>query len=385
MEKRQRNLFYWLLPLVCFFGNLSQLPAYSGASQIIFKIGWVLMLGLAFLLQNKNLYLDRHLFYLAVLLDGMLFVLSRVTGRGYLSTALFSNLNLCVFVAAVAYMIGLGCEEDILYPVSLAYVLSAMICGVWVYYRYYYGVDWLRTSAYLYGAKNSFATILLCALVLCYFWGFARFRALALGATGVCLLLLIVLKSRATLVSASAFVFYLLIIRPQKVSSKLIGLSVCVGAAALVLLHPGLRVVIIENILLNNKNAADITAVTSNRDQFLRSFVQYFPKHWLIGWGSGFLECFPLSVLYTVGVLGAIPVFKLVCYPVRVARAYGDIAPESVMPEVLLVLTALLWINGLFEEQPPFGPGVKCSLIWLMAGLLAGIAHRRKEELLWQE
>lgn len=376
----KNNFFYWLLPVTCFVGNLSQLPIYSGITQTAFKLLWAVMLLMAFFVQGRNLYFNRFVFCTTAAINGLLFLISYVWGREHVSSHILSNINLCMFIVCVAYMIGLSSDETLMSYVSLAYVSSAMICGIWVYLRYFRGVNWLDTSAYLYTSKNSFATILLFAVILCCFFLWKQYPWLSAISTLVCTVLLFMLKSRATLVCAVAFWGYITMMRPQKYWIKLLSIAVSLTVIAMILLNPVWYDIIVENIILNNKDVTDLTAVTSRRNEFFALFLQDFPEHWILGFGKGFLECFPLSVLYNFGLVGGIPILLLSLYPLKVAAAYKRANPESILADFLSVANVILWINGLFEEQPPFGPGVKCSLLWLATGLLLGILRRRQRE-----
>lgn len=382
---QSKNVLYWLLPITCFLGNLSQLPLYAGMTQALFKVLWVILLSCAFLLQGKNLYINKAVFSFAVSINLLLFFLTYWTGTGYFSSYILSNINLCIFVALVSYMIGLCCDESILYSVSWAYVLSALFCGVWVYLRYFHGVDWLGTSAYLYGGKNSMATILLCAMMLCYFFLWRQCRWFTLLVLAVASVLIFVLKSRASILCMVLFLFYIAVIRTKDRRVKVLAFLLLAGVAAFILYHPTAHEVVIDQILFNNKDASDLSAVTSNRDRYLQKFLENFPHHWLLGHGSGFLECFPLSILFNFGVVGALPIFALSVYPLYVGHVYQKRNPASAAPEFLVVMNLILWTNGLFEEQPPFGPGVKCSLLWMAMGLLLGFGRKQREENLCQK
>ena len=48
---------------------------------------------------------------------------------------------------------------------------------------------------------------------------------------------------------------------------------------------------------------------------------------------------------------------------------------------MLIMLTIITLSNSLFEELAPFGPGVKCYLLWVVTGL--SMAFTEKSENGW--
>ena len=72
----------------------------------------------------------------------------------------------------------------------------------------------------------------------------------------------------------------------------------------------------------------------------------------------------------TYGILGSIVVFILAILPL-VNLTYST-ARYDMLPELRYITIILWWIsmvNGIFEELAPFGPGVKCYLLWLLCGI----------------
>ena len=44
----------------------------------------------------------------------------------------------------------------------------------------------------------------------------------------------------------------------------------------------------------------------------------------------------------------------------------------------MILLNILLLTNGLFEELSPFGPGVKCYLLWMITGIYLGLKVKKE-------
>ena len=128
--------------------------------------------------------------------------------------------------------------------------------------------------------------------------------------------------------------------------------------------------------MLNNKDVSDITAVTSNRDEHLEKFVRLFPSYCLWGNGGAYLESFPLAVLLSYGIIGGIPVLMYSLLPLHIAMKNVKVETYRVFCIVIIALNIIMWVNGIFEEQSPFGPGVKCYYLWLVTGLFLGYKKR---------
>ena len=49
----------------------------------------------------------------------------------------------------------------------------------------------------------------------------------------------------------------------------------------------------------------------------------------------------------------------------------------------MLALNVLMLISGIGEEMPPFGPGVKCFVLWLTFGYYIGSRYKINGEKRW--
>lgn len=78
----------------------------------------------------------------------------------------------------------------------------------------------------------------------------------------------------------------------------------------------------IKEIILNNKDINDLTAVTSNRDLHVEYFKANFGMYWFSGTGGTYLESMPLAVLMSYGILGGIPVLLFSLQPLYIGFKY---------------------------------------------------------------
>lgn len=73
----------------------------------------------------------------------------------------------------------------------------------------------------------------------------------------------------------------------------------------------------------------------------------------------------PIIMLFQYGIVGGLMIFSFLIYigyyvTLRIDRNSYN-----------LIAFLLFWsfmLNSLFEAQPPFGPGVKCFLLWVFIG-----------------
>ena len=136
----------------------------------------------------------------------------------------------------------------------------------------------------------------------------------------------------------------------------------------------------VEQIFLVNRDAEDITAVSANRDLHLAYFLENFSEYWITGTGGIYLESFPLATLMSYGVIGSIPVFVSALLPIVISFSDRGKKELRTVRNLVCSINLLMLINCLFEEQTPFGPGVKCYALWMLFGLYRGMRLQRSIE-----
>ena len=86
----------------------------------------------------------------------------------------------------------------------------------------------------------------------------------------------------------------------------------------------------------------------------------------------------PLTVLLSYGVIGGLPILLFSLFPLYIGMKNIKYLKYRVFCSVIMSLGIVMWVNGIFEEQSPFGPGVKCYFLWLVTGLFLGYKRRIK-------
>lgn len=376
---KKSSLYRNLIILACILCNLTQIPTlYNNRMLSLGYSGVWLLLMIIMLVYNPKI--DIRYFILPALFDAYCIILS-FSKRGYTSSDLFRPVNLCTFILLIGILAGKYLEESDLKKISSAFILSSLIVAIYLYFDIFRGVDWATTGGYLYGAKNSAGQIFLTAIILLALFFFKKQKVISVILCSFFGALIIMMKSRATLLTLVLVIIYIVLFAIKRPLYKVIGICIIIAVAITILTDESLYDLYVNQIMLNNKDINDFSAITSNRDVHYEFFEKYFGQYWLIGTGGTYLESMPLAVLMSYGVLGGIPVLLYSLFPLYVGMKNVNKREDyKIFCHTIISLGLVMWINGIFEEQSPFGPGVKCYFLWLVTGVFLGYKKRRKEK-----
>lgn len=368
-----RSLLYEKLTiLACLLCNLSQIPALigNGVLSLAYTLCWVLLAGM---LALSRLKVNMIIFVLPIYFDVYCLLLS-IFGNGnlYMQSNLFTPINMSAFILLIGYWLGPYVGIGRFKKISGVFVISSLLVALYIFFDVFKGVDWAGTGGYLYASKNSAGQIFMTAIILIVFLHLKEHKILWSVAIGIFVCLIVMMKSRATLLTLIIFVMYFIMFVVRRPSYKICLLAVIGVGIVIIFTNDHLHELYINQILLNNKDATDISAVTSNRDLQWQVFVQNFQYYALTGTGGTYLEAMPLSVLMSYGLLGGIPVLMFSLYPLYVGIRCVKNTEYRLMCTLIIAMGIMMWINGVFEEQSPFGPGVKCYFLWLTTGIFLG-------------
>ncbi len=361
------------IAIVTFFASvITQLP-------IIFEIPvlksfgtmmWMALLAVM-LLQVPSIILHPVL-AIPVLFDLWIVIAEIMTGftMKYLTSNLFRGVQLCTFVLEVGFLMSRYYSPELLKKLAKTYVYASTILSVIVFVEYFAGNQ--ITGGFLYGAKNSAASIVLSGLILlCAFNKQIvpfKNRILWIAMLAFYIVVLIYMQSRTVLLCAACALLYYVLFVEKRFWVRFAIILACVGVVLFVLKNETAYKIIVENLILNGKDANDLNAITSNRVDHLDRFKELFPQAPFIGCGGTYLESFPLAALASFGIFGASFLFVFMFYPLFVGVKLILKKEEVLLGIVIIVISITLLINGLAEEQTPYGPGVKCFLMWFLAG-----------------
>lgn len=365
------------LTIVCFISTISQIPFIyeSVVLSNLVSISWLILFGYLMLLNNLTIKIHPIL-ALPIIFD-LFCLVAEFNGNKYLSANLFRSVNLCTFI----FIIGLNISDffsfETLKKFVIAFITGTTITSLIVYFQFCFGRS-VTANSYLYNGKNSLSSIILIAFVFTilmkqYVFNTRFKNILFFGLVGFYIYLLFILKSRTTLVCLVAFFAWYIFSSQTRFRTKILMVLLIVVAVGYVISNPELYDTIVNIILLNGKEATDLNAITSNRLEHFEMFLNKFPESPLIGFGGFYVESFPLTALLSFGALGAVWIFCYVLAPVISALAGLKNKNKNRLLSILLfVISIMLILNGIAEELPPFGPGVKCFAMWLLFGIYCG-------------
>ena len=126
----------------------------------------------------------------------------------------------------------------------------------------------------------------------------------------------------------------------------------------------------VNNILLAARDSGDINDISSGRmDQIARGWEMFKQNIWLGTGDTRTVDCFYVSVLMQYGLFVGGVLAILSVYPVVWGLWNYKKIKSPVM--MIMILCALSYtIGGIFEENAPYGPGVRCYISWFLFGYL---------------
>ncbi len=359
-----------LMILAIVICNLSQIPAMFGNS--IIRMGyttiWILLFGLL-IVENEFKVNIRHL-YIPILFD-FVCLIGLAFGKNYMSSALFRPVNMSAFIMTVGILVGTFSEERTLRKISIAYTISSIIVGGVIYFTVFRGANWSGSNVYLYTSKNSAAQFLLVGMILVIILFYKNNKILSVLLIGFYVSLILMMKSRTTIVAMVVFLLYFVFFVVESKLERNIYLIIILIFVLLVIFHPDIQHFIITEIFLNNRTI-DISTLSSGRDNHWRIFNQEFNNFLLLGTGGTYLESMPLAALMSYGILGGVPIVFFSIKPLIYSFKCRKDQQKKMYTILVFSISIIMLVNSLFEEQAPFGPGVKCYFLWLVFGMLIG-------------
>lgn len=359
-----------MLIIAIVLSNLSQIPALFGNSiiKLGYTVSWLLALTILLITNKFKLYI-RYLL-LPIVFDYFCLV-GAVFGKGYLMSNLFVPINMSVFILIVGILVGSCGDDNTIRKIAIWYIITSVIVGIVLYLTVFRGVDWSGSSVYLYKSKNSAGQFLLSGLILLITIFYKQNKVISLPIIGLYISLILMMKSRTTIVALAIYLIYFIFGVVESRRERNVYLILLIVFILLIIFQPDLNNFIIKQIIFNNRETS-INSLSSGRDVHWKRFSQEFGEYMFVGTGGTYLESMPLAVLFSYGIIGGIPALLFAIepfwYAVKCLRKKG----RDLYIILLLSISMVMLINGIFEEQAPFGPGVKCYLTWLLFGMLIG-------------
>lgn len=374
-EKYYDNNLVKLISIIVFITNLTQLPKFHGSSivKLLLLVCWGSLLCYLFYNYTKTLTINNWMpLYLIIIFDIYIILCQLITDRGYISSNFVYPVNLSVFIFYVSYFSGQRFDIKKINKLVNAYFISCLVLTATIYLEFFKGVNWLDHTGYVYGSKNSISQIVLsCMILLLVFEESGINKILKYCSLCFFFIFLLMIKSRSALIALIVSIFYIIFFGVKNKKRKFILLIITIIFIAFVFLNENLYELFINQIILNNKEGANIDTISSGRVKHFVIFLKEFPNNIWLGNGGKYLESFPLASLLSYGLIGGSILFLIALSPVY--YLYIKHKNNSSLKLSIKVIFISMLVNSLFEELPPFGPGAKCYVVWMLLGLYLGI------------
>lgn len=377
--KKANRHFGLFVCAVCFATNLSQMPYLinSSINRILSMGVWILLAGVCVLKRPRLTILkNRALIFCAAVFAALYFIL-RMFNSAYGDSALPQPIFLSMFVLIVGSMVGEYIDFEDWKSIFTAYILSGLIVSINVYMTFIRG-NTLSGRNYLYASKNSISQIILTIWILIImtkiiekgFWKKLFYVIALIFITYI----LLMLQSRSTIIGMPIIALWILVNRKSenKVRKFILAFSFCIVIA--LLLNGNFYDFVINRVMTGGRNVNDINDLSSERFIEWQQFWPRMQNTVMFGHGRDKQESVILTSLLEFGFVGGGMILYMAIYPFiwSIKNRFRIRNMYMIFSSIALVY----FTNGIFEQLAPFGPGVKCYMLWFMLGGLGTISLR---------
>lgn len=360
------------MAICTFLTIISQLPQLvdMGLSSNVSRIVWLSFFAIVLLAQKGRIELPTTGL---VFMGGYFFftlMASVIMDRSYYGTSLFSSVIMSFFIFVVGLGIGREITEKDLLRCAKTYVIASTILALVLYFTIYDTYD-ISSAVYGYGSKNSAGVILFTALLIAFVCGWrekARLNNLINLAIIVLLLLMVlIMKVRAMIVCIPVVALVAVIKAPFKRSIRLPIILLCIGVL-IALQIDEVYDLMINDILFAGRGDDFVSASSGRTEQWAALFDNLQGKE-LLGDGITEQESLILTALLQCGIPMGIAIIWYALWPLKKMLYWSRRHKDNFV--FLLFLVALVYfIDAIFEQLAPFGPGARCFYLWLMFGIM---------------
>lgn len=319
---------------------------------------------------QKVFYSTFKILFAIVYIFELLFIAGIFTKNSYFNSSVLQGLILSIFIYCLGTFVGDKFTDKDLKFISLSYVISATLVALSIYIEYFSAGFDITSRQYAYASKNSISQIIFTAIVILMFIRFEKYKVFNLMKMIVIIfevILLMLLKSRATIIGFAICLLYIILGKQFDRKMKyFLAMMIIVGVIAL-LVNDNLFEMFIGNIMFAGRNASNLDSLTSGRVSIITEFPALIRNHWLTGIGSLYFECFPLSCILQFGIITGTIILGVAYLPIFKCLKFNR---KNIYCSIFILICVGYAINSLFEGLAPIGPGVKCYYMWLMYGIL---------------
>lgn len=378
---------FTVVPIVCFLTILTYGEVLPSAIRdyIAYAIWGIVLIECFF---SRKLRLTKQsltflglgfLFYFFVII----LVLVEPSNR-YLSSGVVSTFGISLMLFFCGSVIGYKLNQDDVEVICRWFVIGALVMGSFWFFqnisngfnltsRIYNNVSFNKNSA------SQLISSAICILII----GFNRNKekkntALRILAALFLTIILLLMRSRACILSFSIAIVIMLSSRYTNKRIKRWIVAVLGISTIVVLANGNLREILVRQILYANRDVSSLDNLTSGRMSIYSQFWDLVRGKELVGNGALYYECFYLSVIVQFGFPVGLYLWGYVLYMLHSLK----MTYKSFHYGWLLMILAISYsLNGVFEGLPPFGPGTKNFLLWLLFGMASThVLYAKKED-----
>ena len=386
--ERRKDVYYIALYVLVMiagacsvFAQLPDIVAIPLLKNILTYVPWALVAVYLFLYTCRVYYTDLKIFILPGIIV-IIYVLGKIFDINYKFNYLYTLL-VASFILLLGILLGINLYKEDFNKILYAYVISVIIFSVYIYFIIFKGVALSNAqSVKLENGKNSSSIIILSGLVLALYNDFILKRTKYIFIAFLAFLIILI-KSRTAMVCCLIAIIAKLFIGTKTLKSKLFYIAILLIVYYLLMYKTDFYDIVIKKIFLKNKELSEenFNEITSSRTERLKWLNNNFSSIWLLGAGGPpeVLENFYYYTVAIFGVFGSVFAFAYAFSPLfyiwkdRKEKKDGDLRIN------LFIITVVMLVGGIGEALCPFGPGVKCYLLWLVFGYYIGHRNTKSE------
>lgn len=368
--------------MTVFLTNLSQLPFFvqNGNIKILSYIPWILSIFYTLYMQKGTVYFGGkiYMFFLPSIVLAVC-IIHEIKGNNGLGVFLLMPIFMCVFIYLISVNVGNHLLKEELNHLLFAYVISGVILTFSVFQQIVAkGFSW-NNVVYAYASKNSVSQIILTAIICALFLRGKSKKAVSLFFDVVSVFMVVtlfMLKSRATLLGLVIVIISVFFLKEYGKGTKWLMFLVVLCFSLALMVDIDFRESFVENIIYANRDKNSLDALSSGRVAQISEFPSLFWEKPFLGHGQDYIECMMLDAFLETGIFGGLAINIMALVPMIYSiRQYRK---KNQFIDAVLVISAICYYgNGLFEQQAPFGPGVKCYFLWMLFGI--SVAWKKRE------
>jgi hypothetical protein len=152
---------------------------------------------------------------------------------------------------------------------------------------------------------------------------------------------------------------------------KFLACLVCVGLL-IALTRESIYNTIVNDIIFAGRGDTFVEASSGRLDMW-KNFFSDMQGKWLIGDGQSFRESLILAAIMKYGVLVGLTIIAIAFYPI--VKGIRSARENSKHGFALLLIAISCFIDCIFEQLAPFGPGARCFYLWMLIGIICSNAE----------